>query len=344
MSSLTRIILLIVLLLCSAFFSMTECALSYANVIKLRVLEDEGKKSAKLVLKCLDKFDNFIITGLIGNNIVNIFFSVLTTSLCTYLLTGVINPESLNQMTVIISTIAATVLIFFFGEIIPKSIGKAFPNAVSMFCIYPLYGLCILIYPLVLLFRGLLWIVKKIFKAKEEDVILDEEDFQDIVDSIEEQGLIEKEESEIIQSAVEFDDMKVKQVMCKKENIIALDYDKKLTKDELIDYILDNPYTRIPVYKENLDHIIGILHTQKLLKSLMNTDNYSLDALLVEPIFVRPNVHLDTIFDEFRKKRTHMAVVQDKEGHTLGIVTMEDVLEELVGGIDEVNEGGDDDE
>lgn len=344
MSSLTRIILLIVLLLCSAFFSMTECALSYASVIKLRVLEDEGKKSAKLVLKCLDKFDNFIITGLIGNNVVNIFFSVLMTSLCTYLLTGIISPASINQVTVVVSTISATILVFFFGEIIPKSIGKAFPNAVSMICIYPLYGLSIIIYPLVMLFRGLLWLVKKIFKAKEEDVILDEEDFQDIVDSIEEQGLIEKEESEIIQSAVEFDDMKVKQVMCQKENIVALDYNKKLTKDELIDYILDNPYTRIPVYKENLDHIIGILHTQKLLKSLMYTDNYSLDALLVEPIFVRPNVHLDTIFDEFRKKRTHMAVVQDKEGHTLGIVTMEDVLEELVGGVDEVNEGGDDDE
>lgn len=344
MSSLTRIILLIILLIGSAFFSMTECAFSYTNVIKMRVLADEGKKSAKLVLKCLDKFDNFIITGLIGNNVVNIFFSVLTTSLCTMLLTGVINPESLNQVTVVVSTIIATVLVFFFGEIIPKTIGKAFPNVLSRILVYPIYGLSIILYPLVLLFRGLLWIVKKIFKAKEDDVILDEEDFQDIVDSIEEQGLIEKEESEIIQSAVEFDDMKVKQVMCKKENIVALDYEKKLSKDELIDYILDNPYTRIPVYKENLDHIIGILHTQKLLKSLMLTDNYSLDSLLVEPIFVRPNVHLDTIFDEFRKKRTHMAVVQDKEGHTLGIVTMEDVLEELVGGVDEVNEGGDDDE
>ena len=193
-------------------------------------------------------------------------------------------------------------------------------------------------------FRGLLFIVKKIFKAKDDEVLLDEEDFQDIVDSIEEQGLIEKEESEIIQSAVEFDDMKVKQVMCPKEKIVALDIDKKLTKDELIDYILDNPYTRIPVYKDNLDHIIGILHTQKLLKSLMLKDNNNLESLLVEPIFVRPNVHIDTIFDEFKKKRTHMAVVQDKEGKTLGIVTMEDVLDELVGGLDDINEGGDDDE
>ena len=195
-----------------------------------------------------------------------------------------------------------------------------------------------------MIFRGLLWLVKKIFKAKEEEIILDEDDFQDIVDSIEEQGLIEKEESEIIQSAVEFDDMKVKQVMCVKENIVALDIDKQLSKDELIDYILDNPYTRIPVYKDNLDHIIGILHTQKLLKSLMLKGNYDLKSLLVDPIFVRPNVHIDTIFDEFKKKRSHMAVVQDKEGHTIGIVTMEDVLDELVGGLDDICEGGEDNE
>lgn len=344
MSSLTRVILLIVLLIVSAFFSMTECALSYTNKIKLKVLADEGKKSADLVLKCLDKFDNFIITGLIGNNVVNIFFSVLTTSLCSVLLTGVVNPEVLDEYTVIVSTVIATILVFFFGEIIPKSIGKAFPTAISRIAIYPLYALCILLFPLVMIFRGLLWLVKKIFKAKEEEIILDEDDFQDIVDSIEEQGLIEKEESEIIQSAVEFDDMKVKQVMCVKENIVALDIDKQLSKDELIDYILDNPYTRIPVYKDNLDHIIGILHTQKLLKSLMLKGNYDLKSLLVDPIFVRPNVHIDTIFDEFKKKRTHMAVVQDKEGHTIGIVTMEDVLDELVGGLDDICEGGDDNE
>ena len=344
MSSLTRIILLIILLFGSAFFSMIECALSYANKIKLRVLADEGKKGANLVLKCLDKFDNFIIAGLIGNNVVNIFFSVLTTSLCSVLLTGIVNPNTLNQWTVVVSTLTATLLVFFFGEIIPKSIGKAFPTSLSRILIYPLYGLVIILFPLVMFFRGLLFIVKKIFKAKDDEVLLDEEDFQDIVYSIEEQGLIEKEESEIIQSAVEFDDMKVKQVMCPKEKIVALDIDKKLTKDELIDYILDNPYTRIPVYKDNLDHIIGILHTQKLLKSLMLKDNNNLESLLVEPIFVRPNVHIDTIFDEFKKKRTHMAVVQDKEGKTLGIVTMEDVLDELVGGLDDINEGGDDDE
>ena len=170
--------------------------------------------------------------------------------------------------------------------------------------------------------------------------LVDEEDFQDIVGSIEEKGLIEPEESDIIQSAVEFDDMKVKQVMCPREDIVALNITKKMTKEELIDYLVDNPYTRIPVYDQNIDNIIGILHTQKLLKELMLKDKYNIKKMLVEPIFVRPNVHLDTIFAEFKKKRTHIAVVQDKDLKTLGIVTMEDVLEELIGDIDESNEGG----
>jgi putative hemolysin len=149
-----------------------------------------------------------------------------------------------------------------------------------------------------------------------------------------------EQEKTIIQSAVDFDDMKVKQVMCPRENIFALDIDRQMTKDELIDYILDNPYTRIPVYKNSIDNILGILHTQKLLKHIMTKQSYNIEKLLVKPIFVRPNVHLDTLFDEFKKKRTHIAVVQDKEENTIGIVTMEDLLEELVGDIDESNEGG----
>lgn len=343
MSDLTRIILLIVLLLCSAYFSMTECAFSYCNEIKLKVSADEGSKSAKVVLRCLEKFDKYIVVNLIGNNIVNILFSVLSTILCVTLLNklSITNVEGIAP---VISTIFSTVIVFFVGEIIPKSIAKVFPNTVCKVCVYPLVILSYILYPLVLIFSGLIWIVKKIFKTKENEPLFDEEDFQDIVDSIEEKGLIEEQESNIIQSAVDFDDTKVKQVMCLRNKICALNIDEPMSKDQLIDYILDKPYTRIPVFKGNIDNIIGILHTQKLLKQLMKKESYSIEKLLVEPIFVRPNVHLDTLFDEFKKKRTHMAVVQDKEGKTLGIVTMEDLLEELVGDIDESNEGGENNE
>ncbi len=320
---------------------MSESAFSYCNQIRLKLSAEEGSKSSKLVLKCINNFDKYIIVNLIGNNIVNILYSVFSTILCVTLLTNSsFVVENVNEVGALISTIVSTLVVFFVGEIIPKNIGKTFPNTICKIVVYPLIFLDIILTPISLIFRGLIWIVKKIFKTKDDEPLIDEEDFQHIVGTIEQQGLIEEQEKEIIQSAVDFDDTKVKQVMCPRDKICALDMNKPLSKDELMDYILDNPFTRIPVYKESIDNIIGILHTQKLLKAIMTNQNYSIEKLLVEPIFVRPNVHLDTLFEEFKKKRTHMAVVQDKEEKTLGIVTMEDVLEELVGDIDESNEGG----
>ena len=342
MSSLTRCIILVVLLLCSAFFSMTESAFSYCNQIKLKVAADDGSKSAKLALNCLKKFDKYLITNLIGNNIVNIIFSVLSTMLCISILNESFNVDinKANDLSAIITPIVSTIIVFFFGEIIPKGIGKTLANKMCQICVYPLMAISIILTPLSLLFQGLVFIVKKVFKSKEEDVLIDEEDFQNIVDSIEEKGLIEEQESSIIQSAVDFDDTKVKQVMCSVENVYALDIEKVIDKDKLLDFVLTCSYTRIPVYRNNINNIIGILHVQKLLKSIMQKNEYDIEKLLVKPIFVKPNVHLDTLFEEFKKKRTHMAVVSDKDNITLGIVTMEDVLEELVGDIDESKEGG----
>ncbi|MCI5744819.1 MAG: CNNM domain-containing protein [Erysipelotrichaceae bacterium] len=341
MDSLTRVILLIVLLLCSAFFSMTENAFSYCDQFKMKISSDEGKNSSKLVIKCLNQFDKYIITNLIGNNIVNILISVMSTMLFVSLFQDTLQIENYTEIGSLVSIIVSTLIVFFVGEIIPKHIGKAFPNKICQIVIYPLLVLDILLTPITLIFRGLVWLLKKIFKTKEDEPLLDEEDLKHIVGSIEKEGLIKEEEKEIIQSAVDFDDMKVKQVMCPRENICALNINETLSKEDLIDYIVDSPFTRIPVYKDSIDHIIGILHTQKLLKALMTKENYDIEKLLVEPIFVRPNVHLDTIFEDMKKQKTHMAIVCDKEGNTLGIVTMEDLLEELVGDIDESNEGGD---
>ncbi|MDY2888450.1 MAG: hemolysin family protein [Candidatus Caccosoma sp.] len=342
MSSLTRCIILIVLLLLSAFFSMTESAFSYCNQIKLKVAADEGSKSAKLALKCLKKFDKYLISGLIGNNIVNIIFSVLSTMLCISILNESFNIElnKANDLSAIITPIVSTIIVFFLGEIIPKGIGKTLANKICQICVYPLIAISFILTPLSLIFQGMVFLVKKLFKSKDEDVLIDEEDFQNIVDSIEEKGLIEEQESNIIQSAVDFDDTKVKQVMCSVENVYALDIAIATDKDKLLDFVLTCSYTRIPVYKDNINNIIGILHVQKLLKAIMQKKEYSIEKLLVKPIFVKPNVHLDTLFEEFKKKKTHMAVVNDKDNNTLGIVTMEDVLEELVGDIDESNEGG----
>ena len=198
-----RIILLIVLLLCSAFFSMTESAFSYCNQIRMKISADEGSKSAKLVLKCLDKFDNYIVTNLIGNNIVNNLFSAMSTTLCGLLLLSFMSAEEAKSWGSIITIVVGTLVVFFVGENIPKNIGKAFPNAVCKIAVYPLYVLGIILTPISWIFNGLLYIVKKIFKTNESEPLLDEEDFQDIVEKVDE---IEEEEKAIIQSAVDFDE------------------------------------------------------------------------------------------------------------------------------------------
>lgn len=327
----SRVFFIIALVLLSAFFSMTESALSYCNQIKLKVKAEGGSKSARLVLNVLDKYDKYMVTILICNNIVNILISVLATIICV---------DLFASYGVLVATIGSTLFVFLFGEMIPKAIGKSRPDGISQISVYPIKGLSIILTPISLIFQGMINLFKRVFKANKKEPLMSEDDFQDVIESIEEQGQIEAEESEIIQSAVEFADMKVKEVMRSKEEMIALDINNQWSKEQLIDYLVDNNYSRFPVYRGNLDHIVGILHARTALKSIMLNTYNGIEKQLVKPLFVKPNMHLDTIFEEFKKKKTHIAIVVDKEQHTLGMVTMEDVLEELVGDIDESAEGG----
>lgn len=340
MSNLTRLILIIILVLLSAFFSMSESAFSYCDQIKLKVAADEGSKSSKLVVKCLNKFDKYITANLIGNNVVNILLSIFATILCTNLVieSKLVAANNVEEVGSLIAIISSTLVVFFFGEIIPKSIGKTFSNSIIKVVIYPLFVLAFILTPITLLFSGLIFLLKKIFKVKE-DALIDEEDFQQIVGDIQQQGLIVDQEKEIIQSAVEFDEIRVKEAMCPIDKVTAYNIDLNLNKDQLIDYVLDNPYTRIPVYKGDVNNIIGILHLQKLLKVLMSSDEYDIYKMLVKPIYITPGSQIKTVFRKFKKKKTHMAIVKDSQNNTVGIITMEDVLEHLVGDIDESHEG-----
>lgn len=343
MVDLTRVLLIVALLLFSAFFSMTESALSFSNQIKLKVKADEGSKSAKKVLKILNKFDDTIVTILIGNNIVNILISVFTTMI-TFSIFKDIYPTNADEYSAIVSTIVATIVVFIFGEVLPKTIAQARPEKIAQIMVYPIIIFGYIIFPVAFIFKCIVRFGRKIFKTKSNDNLLSEEDLKDIVDNIEQEGQIDEDENEIIQSAVDFDDLKVKEVMCPKENICAYDLELNYNEEQLIDFIVDNNYSRIPVYRKNINNIIGILHTRVLLKELMNKQPYDIEKLLVPPLIVRPNMHLDTIFEEFKKKKTHIAIVINKDNETLGLVTMEDVLEELVGDIDESNEGGSENE
>ena len=315
------------LLILSAFFSATESALSYCNRHKIKAKADDGSKASKLLVKMFDKFDNTIITILIGNNVVNTCCSILTTFMAVKLLG---NQGSL------VAIIITTIIVVLFGEMIPKNIAKGHPEKFSMFAVYPMYFLMILLWPFAKIFNGLIWLIRSLFKKTtiEEEESFTEDDFQDVIEKIEEEGVLNEEESDIIQNAVDFGEILVKDVLTKRQDIVAIDV-KKCTKAYLKDFLTKCNYSRIPIYDGNIDNIIGVLHVRTYLRSLFFDRRTSATKIMTKPYFVSPQIKLDEIFEGFKQNKTHIAIVKASNGKTLGMVTMKDVLEELVSDIDE---------
>lgn len=321
-------LVIIVLILFSAFFSMTETAYSCCNRIRLKVMADDGKKSAKLACKIADKFDKALITILVGNNIVNIF----VTTVSTLIFMKYIADDGVAS---VVSTVVVTIIVYLCGETIPKSIAKERSEGVALFSAYIIRFFMIIFTPITIIFQGFNWVLKKIFKKKEEPM-LTEDDFTNIIETIEQEGIIEEEESDIIQSAIDFGETVVKDVLTPRNRIYAIDIDD-LDHEKLNSLLLKENYSRIPVYKKDIDHIIGILHVKSYLKEYLKNRKVSIRSTLQKPYIVSNSTSMDELFEGFRHHKTHIAIVVDKNGKTLGMVTMEDVLEELVGEINETD-------
>lgn len=320
--------LIVVLIILSAFFSASETALTCCNRVRMKVKAENGSKSAKLVMKLLGMYDKSLITLLIGNNIVNVSSSAIATVVFLIVFN---NNKNLAST---ISTIVMTLLVLFFGEVIPKNMAKEKADKFVLFCCYPLFFFHIIFFPLMLIFNGLLLLVKKIFKMDENKTTMTEDEFQGIVETVEEEGGIDEEESDIIQAAVDFGDITVKSVLTPIDKVVAIDV-KKMAKRELIEYIKNVEYSRIPVYDGTIDNIIGILHIRKCLKNIMNTKSFSIKSAISEPFFVLDNCKLDDMIDIFKLQKKHLAIVKDANEKNIGIVSMEDVLEELVGELED---------
>lgn len=315
---------IILLILCGAFFSSVETALTCSNIALLKTKEDNGSKSAKLVLKILDKYDQSLITILIGNNVLRMVSSSVATIFAVSLL-----PHN-EPLATTISVIVMTLVVFLFGETIPKNIAKANPEKMSQLFAYPLYAIYIVTYPIMQVFNFILWIFKKIFKMKEEDAAYSEDDFQGIVEDAQEEGVIDNEEKDIIQAAVEFNDITVKSVLTPKDKMVLLDY-RKMSRAEILKSISEIKYTRIPVYQNNIDNIIGIFNVRKFVKLAINSKKFAFKTSMSEVINVNDNTPLDDMVKLFKEKKSHMAIVRNDNNELIGLVTMEDVLEELVG-------------
>lgn len=321
------LIAIIILVLLSSFFSSTETAYTSLNVIKVKSLAQKNKNYQR-VLSLYDKYDKLISTILVGNNIVNISASSLSILFFQKVLT-----EGANYS--LISTVVMTVAVLIFGEITPKMLAKAMPEKMASFS-YPLMiFFYYVLYPLTLIFGGIGALVGKIFKVKNEDVITDDE-LITIVNEAEEDGTLKEEESNLIRSAIEFDDLEVKDVLIPRINVVSVSIDEE--KSEIKKLFENERYSRLPVYDGNIDSIVGIIHQKDFYRNYTKKD-FDIKSIMQEVVFVVEHTKISALLRKLQLKKMHMAVVLDEYGGTMGIVTVEDIIEELVGEIyDEYDE------
>lgn len=320
--SIWQIIVIFICILLSAFFSSVETAFSFVNVIRLQSYAEDGNKKAKTALYISNNFDKALTTILICNNIVNLGCSALATVFC-FRLFGEIGPA--------IATGATTLLVLTFGEIIPKCLAKEHCEVYSLHTAGILRFLMIVLTPIVFLFIKLKELAIKVAGNKNEQPSVTEDELKQIVENIEGEGVLEEDESEMVQSVLDFDDKTVLEVLTPRVDMTAIDIME--SPEKLKHIIIESRYSRIPVYKDTIDHIIGILHTRDYLEDLANGVEPNIGKLIQTPYFVFNNQKLSKILSDFKRKRLHIAVVTDEYGGTLGIVTMEDLLEEIVGDI-----------
>lgn len=321
--SVPLLLILILLVLLSGFFSSAETAYSCANRIKLRTLAVNGVKRAEKTLELAEnKFDKLISTILIGNNIVNITTATLAALFFTKVLRGGADPT-------LVSTVVMTAAVLVFGEITPKFLAKAYPEKLAM-AYYPLIlFFYALLYPLNLLFGGWKFLLSKIFRFKADDVITEDE-ILTVVEEAEEDGTIKKEETRLIRSVIEFDDVEVSDILVPRVNVVAAEDTSSM--DEIKKLFEKEGYSRIPVYKDSIDTIIGTVHEKDFYSALL-AGKKNIKDIMQPAFFTTEHVKISNLLKQLQKNKVHFAVVLDEYGGTAGIVTLEDVLEELVGEI-----------
>ena len=316
-------ILLVILIALSAFFSASETAYTTVNKIRLQNYVDAGSKKAKTALFIAENYDRTLTTILIGNNIVNIGAS----SIATLLFVKLFGPSGAA-----ISTAVMTILILIFGEVLPKSFAKESSEKFALAFSRPLRILMTLFWPVVFLFIQLKKVAKHISPIKEEETpTVTEQELKFIVESIEDEGVLEKQESELVQHALEFDEKTVQEVLTPRVDMTTLDIEDDLQTN--IGLVLTERFSRIPVCRGTSDRIIGILHTKDLLEALVRGDAIDLASMVQPAFFVYKTKKLSSLLADFKRNKTHVAIVTDDYGGPVGMVTMEDLLEELVGDI-----------
>lgn len=317
------IILLVILVALSAFFSCTEMAFAKINKVKLtREAANKKAKAAILANSFVEDYNDTITIILIGNNLVNIAASSLATILFVS-----INPTNGEW----IATLVMTLVVLTFGEIIPKSLATSYSYPLSKIVAYPMKFFQILFFPFTFVIKKITNGLNKSLSKHTKDNEVTDNELIEMVGTLEEQGLIDEDTQELITNAIDFIDVDAVEIMVHRTDVFAFDIDDDITT------LLNNPellnYSRIPVYKDSIDNIIGILNTKQLIKLHLNGDAINVLDLITEPLYVFPTQSASDVLKLLRKNKIHMAVIKDEFGGTEGILTMEDIIEELVGEI-----------
>lgn len=326
------IVALVILILLSGFFSACETAFTSANEARLKNFATK-KRRAKYILTLHNKYDQVISTLLIGNNLVNIAASTLGVTLFVGLL-GSGTGE-------IVSTVVLTIIVLIFGEITPKMIAKRVPEGYLMLFAYPILGVFYLFWPIAKIFDGWKWLLTKIFRFDKEKPSLTEEEFQIVVSDIKEEGVINQTEHDLIKNSLQFDDALVERCMSPLANLVYLT--NAMTLEEMKEVFLNNNYSRVPYIDADSGKVLGILLQRDFYEMLLkNSDDIS--EVLVPAMFVKGSAKVSALFKRMKKSRNMMALVLDDSRHLIGVITMEDLLEELVGEIEDEQDDEDEEE
>ena len=327
----TLIIALVFLVACSAFFSASETAFSSLNQIRLKSRAEDGDASAARVLAMADKYDKLLSTILISNNIVNI----AAASIGTILFTRALGAERGATM----STIVLTIVVLIFGEVTPKSLAKEMPETVAT-AVSPMLNLLMVLFtPLTWLFSQWKRLLGHFVHSTEEDTITEGE-LMTMVSEAENDGELTDRESELIRSAIEFDDVEVEEILTPRVDVVAVEDNTSL--DEVAQTFAESGYSRLPVYHDTIDNIIGVVHEKDFYLARLKKET-SLEELVKPTLYTTGSTQISQLLRTLREQHHHLAVVVDEYGGTEGIITLEDILEELVGEIwDEHDEATED--
>lgn len=321
-------ILYLFFLLCSAYFACCETAYTAVSRVRMRTMADRGSKKAKKVLWICDRFDKTLTTILIGNNI----FHASCASLSALLVMRQFDAEY-----VIYGTILTTLIVYLFAEMLPKSLAKARSEEIALFFASSMWLLIVVLTPVSALFSGISRLLSKIFASGEEKTVTEEE-LISIIETIEDEGVLEPEQQALVNSAMEFRDKLAQDIMIPMSDVVALSSTTPLP--ELAARVNTLPYSRLPIYEGSRDNIVGILPVNEFLSHYVSGNPIVLRKLLLKPYVFDRKTEIPALLQRMRLNKLHMVFLIDENRNKVGIITMEDLLEELVGDIQDESDAG----